>query len=216
MAVRVLIVDDHNVVRHGLRMFLSLDDAIEVVGEAADGAAAVDMCRLVDPDVVLMDIMMPGVDGITATALIRRELPKVAVVALTSALEDAPVIAIIRAGAIGCLLKDTGAEELCRVVRAAAVGQIQLSSIVAERIWRQLRAPEGPDVLTGRETEILGLMAAGKANKEIARALQIGEKTVKTHVSNILAKLGVQSRTQAALYAVRSGISAPTLSARTR
>lgn len=216
MAVRVLIVDDHNVIRHGLRMFLSLDNAIEVVGEAADGAAAVDMCRLVDPDVVLMDIMMPGVDGITATALIRTELPKVAVVALTSALADAPVIAIIRAGAIGCLLKDTGAEELCRVVRAAAVGQIQLSSIVAERIWHQLRAPEGPDVLTGRETEILGLMATGKANKEIARALQIGEKTVKTHVSNILAKLGVQSRTQAALYAVRSGISAPTVSARIR
>jgi NarL family two-component system response regulator LiaR len=216
MAVRVIIADDHSVVRQGLRMFLSLDSALEVVGEAGDGQAAVDLARTLRPDVVLMDILMPVMDGITATGLIKKEMPDVEVVALTSVLEDATVIAAVKAGAIGYLLKDTKAEELCRVIRAASTGQVQLSPTIAARLMRELRAPDSPEVLTERETEILRLIATGKANKEIASALTIGEKTVKTHVSNILAKLGVQSRTQAALYAVRSGITSGTPQGRGR
>jgi two-component system, NarL family, response regulator LiaR len=216
MAVRVIIVDDHSVVRQGLRMFLSLDAELEVVGEVSDGQQAVDLARTLRPDVVLMDILMPVMDGITATGLIKKEMPDVEVVALTSVLEDATVIAAVRAGAIGYLLKDTKAEELCRVIRAASTGQVQLSPTIAARLMRELRAPDSPEVLTEREVEILRLIATGKANKEIASALTIGEKTVKTHVSNILAKLGVQSRTQAALYAVRSGITSGTPQGRGR
>ena len=206
MSVRVIIVDDHNVIRQGLRLFLSLDREIEVVGEAADGAAGVELARALRPDVVLMDILMPVMDGVVATGLIRTEMPDIEVVALTSVLEDATVVDAVRAGAISYLLKDTSGEELCRVIRAAATGTVQLSPTVAAFLVRALRAPESPEVLTARETEILRLIAAGKANKEIATALTIGEKTVKTHVSNVLAKLGVQSRTQAAIFAIQAGI----------
>jgi NarL family two-component system response regulator LiaR len=204
--IRILIVDDHSVVRQGLRMFLALDPELEVVGEAGDGAAAVRMTRQLKPDVVLMDLLMPEMDGIAATAAIRHELPDTEVLALTSVLEDGSVVGAVRAGAIGYLLKDTQADELCRAIRAAAAGQVQLSPQAAARLMREMRSPESPEPLTEREKEILRLLARGKANKEVAQALQIGEKTVKTHVSNILAKLGVQSRTQAALYAVRIGL----------
>jgi DNA-binding NarL/FixJ family response regulator len=206
MAIRVLIADDHQVVRQGLRMFLSLDSDFEVVGEAQDGAAAVAMAREIRPDVVLMDLLMPVMDGISATAAIRGELPDTEVVALTSVLEDASVVGAVKAGAIGYLLKDTQAEELCRAIRAAAAGQVQLSPQASARLLREVRAPDSPETLTDRETEVLRLLARGQANKEIARSLGIGEKTVKTHVSNILAKLGVASRTQAALYAVQIGL----------
>lgn len=205
--VRVLIADDHSVVREGLRLFLALDPGLVVVGEASDGQSAIDQSRRLRPDVVLMDILMPGMDGITATTTIRHELPETEVVALTSVVDDSTVLGAIRAGAIGYVLKDTQAEQLCLVIRAAAAGQVQLSPTIAARLVRQLRAPESPELLTERETEILRLLASGRANKEIAADLGIGEKTVKTHVSNVLAKLGVQSRTQAALYAVRAGLS---------
>jgi two-component system, NarL family, response regulator LiaR len=204
--IRVLIVDDHEVVRQGLRMFLGLDPELEIVGEAADGAAAIHQARETQPDVVLMDLLMPGTDGITATATIRREQPETEVIALTSVLEDDKIIGAIRAGAIGYLLKDTGAQELCRAIKAAAAGQVQLSPQAAARLMREVRAPDSPEPLTERETEVLRLLAGGLANKEIARTLGIGEKTVKTHVSHVLAKLGVLSRTQAALYAVRIGL----------
>ncbi len=204
--VRVLLVDDHSVVRQGLRMFLAIDPGIEVVGEASDGQSAIEQARRLRPDVVLMDIVMPGMDGVAATYQIRQELPKTEVVALTSLVDDATVLGAVRAGAIGYVLKDTQPEQLCTVIRAAAAGQVQLAPAVAARLMRHLRTPENPDSLTERETEILRLLASGKANKEIAAQLSIGEKTVKTHVSNILSKLGVQSRTQAALYAVRSGL----------
>jgi NarL family two-component system response regulator LiaR len=206
MAIRVLIADDHGVVRQGLRMFLSLDPELLVVGEAADGVEAVRLARELHPDVVLMDLLMPQMDGIAATKAIRGELPDVEVLALTSVLEDASVVGAVRAGAIGYLLKDTQADELRRAIIAAAAGQVQLSPEAAARLMREVRAPESPEALTERETEVLRLLAEGRANKEIARELRIGEQTVKTHVSNVLAKLGVQSRTQAALYAARIGL----------
>lgn len=206
MAIRILITDDHSVVRQGLRMFLELDPELEIVGEAANGAEAVAMARELQPDVVLMDLLMPVMHGITAISTIRRELPGIEVVALTSVLEDASVVGAVRAGAIGYLLKDTNADELRRAVKAAAGGQVQLSPEAATRLMREVRAPEGPEPLTERETDVLRLLADGQSNKEIARNLSIGEKTVKTHVSSILAKLGVQSRTQAVLAAMRSGL----------
>lgn len=206
MAIRILIADDHSVVRQGLRMFLGLDHELDVVGEATNGAEAIDLARQLRPDVVLMDLLMPVLDGIAATTAIRREIPGTEVLALTSVLEDEKVVGAIRAGAIGYLLKDTEGDELRNAIKAAAAGQVQLSPKAAARLMREVNAPNSPEVLTERETEVLRLMAMGQANKEIARTLNIGEKTVKTHVSNILGKLGVQSRTQAALHAVRIGL----------
>jgi DNA-binding NarL/FixJ family response regulator len=197
------------VVRKGLRMFLSLDPELEVVGEARDGAEAVRMAHELTPDVVLMDLLMPVMDGIQATAAIRRELPDTEVLALTSVLEDSAVVGAVRAGAIGYILKDTEADELRRAIKAAAAGQVQLAPQAAERLLREVRTPESPETLTERETDVLRLVAKGRANKEIAHELNIGEKTVKSHVSSILAKLNVPSRTQAALYAVRIGLVPP-------
>jgi len=207
MPVRILIADDHSVVRQGLRMFLGLDPELEVVGEAANGAEAVVQAHALRPDVVLMDVLMPGMDGVTATRKIRTELPDTEVIALTSVLDDGTVVGAVKAGAIGYLLKDTQADELCRAIKAAAAGQVQLSPQAAARLVREVRLPEAPSTnLTDRETDVLRLLAEGKANKEIAASLSIGEKTVKTHVSAILGKLGVQSRTQAALFAAQSGL----------
>lgn len=206
MPIRILIADDHGVVREGLRMFLRLDPEMDVVAEAADGAEALRLAGALQPDVVLMDLIMPVMDGITATRAIREQFPDTEVVALTSVLEDASVVGAVRAGAIGYLLKTTDADELRRAIRAAADGQVQLSPEAAARLMREVRGPDSPESLTERETDVLRLVAEGKANKEIAQGLGIGEKTVKTHVSNILAKLGLQSRTQAALHAARIGI----------
>jgi len=188
---------------------------LRVIGEASDGAEAVRKARELQPDVVLMDLLMPVMDGITAIGEIRREMPGTEVIALTSVLEDASVVSAVKAGAIGYLLKDTQSDELCRAIKAAAAGQVQLSPQAAGRLVREVRAPEGREPLTDRETDVLRLLARGRANKEIARDLSIGEKTVKTHVSSILSKLDVQSRTQAALYAVNIGL-VPTLSSEQR
>jgi len=206
MAIRILITDDHGVVRQGLKMFVSLNPDIEVVGEAQNGREAVAMARELEPDVVLMDLLMPMMDGIEATRIIRMELPGVEVVALTSVLEDASVTGAVRAGAIGYLLKNTEAEELHQAIKAAAEGRVQLAPEAAARLMREVRAPESSEALTDRETEVLKLLAHGNANKQIANALYVEEKTVKTHVSSILRKLGVRSRTQAALHAVRTGL----------
>jgi len=206
MAIRILIADDHSVVRQGLRMFLGLDPELEVIGEARDGAEALQRAHELHPDVVLIDLLMPVMDGIAAIGAIRRELPDIEVIALTSVLDDSSVIGAVRAGAIGYLLKDTEADDLCRAIKAAAAGQVQLSPKAAARLMREVRAPDSPEALTEREVDVLRLLAQGQANKQIALNLRIGEKTVKTHVSNILAKLGVPSRTQAALYAVRIGL----------
>ena len=206
MPIRVLVADDHSVVRRGLRGFLELNDDFELVGEASNGEEAVQMAQQLKPDVVLMDILMPRMDGIQATAAIRKSLPDTEVIALTSVLEDASVVGAVRAGAIGYLLKDTEDDELCRAIKAAAAGQVQLSPQAAARLMREVRTPESPEALSERETEVLRLVAQGYSNKDIAEALTLSDKTVKTHVSRILGKLGLPSRTQAALYAVRTGL----------
>jgi two-component system, NarL family, response regulator LiaR len=206
MSIRILIVDDHSVVRQGLRMFLSLDSELEVVGESENGQEALLMARELKPDVVLMDLLMPVMDGIEATKAIRAELPEVEVVALTSVLEDVSVTGAVRAGAIGYLLKNSEPEELHRAIRGAAEGQVQLAPAAAARLMREVRAPVSPEALTERETEVLKLLARGQANKQIASSLFVEEKTVKAHVSSILRKLGVRSRIQAALHAIRTGL----------
>lgn len=206
MAIRVLIVDDHSIVREGLRMFLQRDPDLDVVGEAANGEEAVELSRQLHPDVVLMDLLMPVMDGIEATVAIRSAQPGTEIIALTCVLESATVVSALKAGASGYLLKDTQAPELRRTIKAAAAGQVQLSPQASAYLVREIQAVTPPELLTERETEVLRLLAQGQSNKDIARHLQIVEDTVKVHVKHILAKLGVQSRTQAALYAIRLGL----------
>jgi two-component system, NarL family, response regulator LiaR len=206
VTIKVLIADDHGVVRQGLTMYLGLDPELEVIGEAANGEEAVNMARDLKPDVVLMDLLMPVMDGIAATEKIKTETPEVEVVALTSVLDDGAVTGAVRAGAMGYLLKNTKPRDLCRAIKGAAAGQVQLDPEAAAKLMREMRAPDRPEALTGRETEVLKLVARGLANKQVARELFVEEKTVKAHVSGILRKLGVSSRTQAALHAVRAGL----------
>lgn len=206
MGIRILIADDHSVVREGLRMFLGADRDFEIVGEAVDGAEAVERATALKPDVVLMDLMMPRMDGIAATAAIRAALPDTEVVALTTVLDDASVVGAVRAGAIGYLLKNTEGAELRRAVRAAAAGQVQLSPEAAAKLTAGLRPSVAKEKLTDREVEVLRLVAKGMNNREIAVTLVLAERTVKTHVSNIMAKLDVQSRTQAAVHAMNEGL----------
>ena len=206
MTIRVLIVDDHSVVHQGLQMFLALDPEIDVVGEAKNGVEAIRLACQDKPDVVLMDLLMPEVDGVTATEKIRQELPDTEIIALTSVLEDKTIFDAIRVGATGYLLKDTESDKLCEAIKAAAAGQVQLSPAVAARLVREVRAPDSPETLTAREREVLLALTRGLSNSEIAEVLFITEKTVKTHVSNILAKLNLPSRTQAALYALKTGL----------
>jgi NarL family two-component system response regulator LiaR len=210
--IRLVLADDHWVVREGLRMYLSRDPDFEVVGEAEDGAMAVQLAKDRHPDVVLMDLMMPVLGGVAAIEAIRAEVPGVEIVALTSVLDDELVVVAVKAGAIGYVLKDAKGDELKDAVRAAAAGRVHLSPQAASRLLREVRAPvatDTPESLTDRETEVLRLVSLGLANKEIARRLGIGEGTVKTHVSSLLGKLGLQSRTQAALHAVRIGLVRP-------
>lgn len=206
MTIKILLVDDHGIVRQGLRMYLQMDPNLQVVGEASNGEEAVDQARKLKPDIVLMDILMPGMDGLEATAVIRRELPDTEVIALTSVLDDAVIHQTIRAGAIGYLLKDTGSDELCRAIRAAYGGQVQLSRQAAQRMAAIRDEENLLQTLTEREMDVLRLVARGRSNKEIALELVIAEKTVKAHVGSILSKLGAASRTQAALIAMRAGI----------
>jgi NarL family two-component system response regulator LiaR len=214
MTIRILITDDHGVVRQGLRMFLQLDPEMEIVGEAENGAEALRLVELLTPDVVLMDLLMPVMGGIEAIGQIRNRFPDTEVIAMTSVLENTAVVGAVRAGAIGYLLKTTEADALCSAIRAAASGKVQFAPEAAALLMREVQLPtstavSGINSLTERETDVLRLVARGLANKEIATDLGIGEKTVKTHVSNVLAKLEVQSRTQAALYAAREGLVQP-------
>ena len=211
--VRVFVVDDHTVVRRGLRAYLESVEDMEVVGEAADGQQALDaIAALVaaggPPDVVLMDLLMPGMDGVTATAAITQRHPDLAVVAMTSFTQADLVHGALEAGAAGYLLKDAEADEVAAAIRAACRGEVHLNPVIARQLTRSLVSPkpQAADALTDREREVLVLVAQGLSNQEIADALVISERTARTHVSNILGKLGVASRTQAALLAIREGI----------
>jgi DNA-binding NarL/FixJ family response regulator len=208
--IRVLIVDDHGVVRRGLRGFLDLLDDIEVVGEAENGRQAIDAARDLQPDVILMDLLMPELDGIGAIAAIKSAQPGVEIVALTSFIEEEKVTTALEAGATGYLLKDAEADEVASAIRAAHEGEVHLdpavTRLLAQRL-RQKKTQPGPiEPLTERELEVLSLLGRGSSNKDIAAALLITERTARTHVSNILGKLGLSSRTQAALYAVERGL----------
>lgn len=204
--IRVLIVDDHQVVRAGLRVFLDLLDDIQVVGEASDGSEGVAMARRLTPDVVLMDLLMPRMDGITAIGRIREELPDVEVVAMTSFIEEEKVTAALEAGAAGYLLKDAAADEVASAIRDAHDGNVHLdpavARLLAQRMRRRPAEEETAEPLTEREKDVLRLLGKGLSNKEIAAQLFITERTARTYVSNILGKLGLASRTQAALWAV--------------
>jgi NarL family two-component system response regulator LiaR len=204
--IRVLIVDDHALVRQGLRLFLKTAPDLEIVGEAADGEEAIRLATDMRPDVVLMDLMLPKLDGIKATEAVRKTLPDTQVVALTSVLEDASVVGAVKAGAIGYLLKNIEATELIDAIRAAAAGHVRLSPEASARLVREIHAPNSPETLTPREVEVLRRVATGESNKEIARDLGITEVTAKSHVHSILGKLGMLSRTQAAIHAARIGL----------
>lgn len=204
--ISILIVDDHAVVRQGLRAFLELDPGFQVVGEAGDGSEAVRRAREKRPDVVLMDLVMPGVDGFEATVAIRKELPDTEVIALTSFLMDGVVQKAMQAGAMSFLLKEAEADELLRAIKAAAAGQVQLSPKVAAKLVQEYKQIHAEQTLSHREIDVLRLVAAGLSNKEIAESLVISETTAKSHVRSILGKLGVSSRLQATLYAMRAGI----------
>ena len=209
-AVRVLIVDDHAIVRRGIHALLATEVGIEVVGEAPDGREAVEEVKRLQPDVILMDLVMPVLDGVEATRRIGASQPEAGILVLTSFSSDDKVFAAIRAGARGYLLKDSGPEELVRAIRQVHQGESSLHPIVARRLLAELSASteSEPDdnLLTARETEVLRLVAQGRRNRDISEHLRISEGTVRTHVSSILTKLELASRTQAALYALREGI----------
>jgi NarL family two-component system response regulator LiaR len=204
--IGVLIVDDHAVVREGLRSFLELQEGIAVVGEAGDGAEAVALAEQLRPDVVLMDLVMPKVDGVEAMRRLRERVPAARVIVLTSFLDDDRLLPAIRAGAAGYLLKNAQPQELARAIRTANDGEALIDPAVAARLVEALasgKQDDRYDELTPREREVLELIGRGFSNKRIAQELGAAEKTVKNHVSHVLAKLGVADRTQAALYASR-------------
>jgi RNA polymerase sigma factor (sigma-70 family) len=208
--IRVLVVDDHAFVRDGLRAFLDLQDGIEVVGEAADGEEAIAAAERLEPDVVLIDLVMPGLGGVAAIRELRERLPEVRAIVLTSFLDEDKLLPALRAGAAGYLLKNSAPAEVARAVRAACAGEAVLDPTAAARLIDTLARVEEPlERLTPREREVLVLLGRGFPNKQIARELGLAEKTVKTHVGHVLAKLGVADRTQAAIVAVRVGLVAP-------
>ncbi|GAB3958206.1 response regulator transcription factor [Actinoallomurus acanthiterrae] len=204
--IRVLIADDHPVVRQGLRTFLSVQEDVEVVGEAADGAEAVSRAEALRPDVILLDLKMPGVDGLTALRELRGRGVDARVIVLTSVGEREQVLPVVRAGASGYLYKDVDPQALVQAIRAVHDGHMLFAPEATEAMLAPAPVDPGSGGLTEREREVLVQIAQGRSNREIARALVVSEKTVKTHVSNILLKLGLQDRTQAALYAVRHGL----------
>lgn len=203
---RVFLVDDHAVVRQGLRLYLGIDPSLEVVGEAQNGQEALEQVALLQPSVVVMDLMMPVMDGIAATKAIRSQFPNVEVLALTSALEEHKVNGAIQAGAIGYLLKDARADDIIEAIHAAARGEVRLSPQARAKLLLEYRAPEMREHLTARETLILQLITRGLSNAQIALETGNTESTIKTHVSRLLDKLNLTSRTQAALFALREGI----------
>lgn len=205
-SIRVLLVDDHTVVRRGLKLAFGLERDLEVVGEAENGKQAIEAAAALRPDVVVMDLLMPVMNGVDATREIRTRFPDVEVVALTSVLEDRMVVDVVEAGAAGYMLKESRPDDLFEAVRAAARGEVRLDPRAQQRLVREVRSVPARETLTDRETEVLRHIANGATNKGIAQALDVTEATVKTHVSNLLSKLGLKSRTQAALFALREGL----------
>ncbi|WDZ82728.1 response regulator transcription factor [Micromonospora cathayae] len=212
--LRVLVVDDQQLVREGLTALLELTDGVTVVGSAGDGARALELVADHRPDVVLMDLRMPVLDGVTATARVREHFPEVAVVVLTTYADDESIAGALAAGARGYLTKDAGRAEIAMALRAAAGGHALFDPLVAARLAEAMsrRATVGrrpgrlPDGLTPREAEVLGQLAGGRTNAEIAAVLYVAETTVKTHVNNAFAKIGARNRTEAASYATRHGL----------
>ena len=204
--ITILLVDDHSVVRQGLKLFLEPDDALEIVGEASNGREALELVAKLQPDVVLMDLLMPVMNGATAIREIKARHPQVEIIALTSVLEDRLVSDAVHAGAMGYLLKDTDSDSLIEAIYAASRGEVRLHPEAAKLLVKSIRTGEMREALTPRETEILRLVAKGASNKEIARTTELSELTVKTHVTRILSKLNLSSRTQAALFALREGL----------
>jgi NarL family two-component system response regulator LiaR len=207
--IRVLVADDHAVVRQGLRTFLDLQEDIVVVGEAADGEEALAEIERTAPDVVLMDLVMPGLDGIEALRRLRERAPGARAIVLSSFIDDDRLFPAVRAGAAGYLLKDVQPQELVAAIRTVHAGGSLLHPVVAARLMEELASSAPLEQLTAREREVLALIGRGLANKLIARELGIAEKTVKAHVSSVLSKLGLTDRTQAALFAVREGLVGP-------
>ena len=204
--IRLLLVDDHTVVRQGLRMVLSLEDDFEVVGEAGNGEEALERVAELQPQVVLMDLLMPVMNGVEAIRAIKRDHPDIEVVALTSVLEDRLVIDAVEAGAAAYLLKETGPDTLFEAIHAASRGEVRLDPKAQKRLVREVRTPQMRESLTARETDTLRLVAKGMTNKEVAAELGVSEVTIKTHVSSVLSKLNLSSRTQAALFALKEGL----------
>ncbi len=206
-SIRVMLVDDHTMVRRGLTTFLKVYDDLELAGEASSGEAAIRLCPEIRPDVILMDLMLPDMDGATATRAIRQQSPEVEVIALTSYKEPELIKSALEAGAIGYLLKDVSAEELAHAIRAAHAGRATLSAEATQVIVRSAGQPPEPGFdLTAREREVLVLLAEGLTNDQIAARLTVSPSTIKSHVSNILTKLGVASRTEAVTLALRQGL----------
>lgn len=208
--IRIMITDDHAIVRKGIRALLATEHDLQVVGEACDGAEAIDQAQALKPDVILMDLVMPNTDGIEATRQITAKIPGMRILVLTSFAADDKVFPAIKAGALGYLLKDSGPDQLIEAIHQVHRGEPSLDPAIARKVLSELshppKTPLTADPLTGRELGVLRLVAQGKSNKEIAEQLVITEMTVRTHVSNILGKLHLASRTQAALYALREGI----------
>lgn len=207
MSIRVLLVDDHPVVRTGLSRVLAAQADIDVVGEADAGEHAISLARMLQPDVIVTDLLLPDVDGVAVTERVRAELPRIQVLILTSVdEEDEAVVRAVRAGAIGFIVKTADVGVLVQAIRSSALGQVHLSPRAAARLMQEMRAPKKPALLTDREQQVLREIAIGRTNKEIARSLDIAQTTVKSHVRAILDKLGVDSRTQAALFGLRSAM----------
>jgi NarL family two-component system response regulator LiaR len=205
--IRVLVVDDHTMVRRGLATFLKVFDDLELVGEAASGQTAIELCARTQPDVVLMDMVMPDMDGATTTRLIRKQSPSIQVIALTSFKEESLVQGALQAGAIGYLLKDVSADELAQAIRSAHAGRSTLSPEAAQALVHAASQPPATGFdLTERERVVLALMVEGLNNTQIAAKLTVSPSTIKSHVSNILSKLGVSSRTEAVTMALRNGL----------
>jgi NarL family two-component system response regulator LiaR len=208
--IRVLIADDHAIVREGLRSLLETEPGMDLVGEAADGDEVVAKARALRPDVILLDLVMPRLDGIAALGAIKRDQPDARILVLTSFAEDEKVFAAIKMGALGYLLKDSSPQELLQAIREVARGEPSLHPTIARKVLRELSRPRDlpptPDPLTARELDVLRLVAQGLSNQEIAERLAMSERTARTHVSQILAKLQLANRTQAALYALREGL----------